>query len=98
MTIFLMLHFRNTPFFLRCFIDSCKLFSLHIEQILTHFSVLSCIQAIVRSEYPGVPVLFDGHNLPPLVEMGLTDLTKSGREGVATCHAPLAPLGTTGLP
>ena len=30
-----------------------------------------------RSENPGVPVLFGGHNLPPLVEIGLTDLPKS---------------------
>ena len=36
-------------------------------------------RAVVRSENPGVPVLFDGHNLPPpLVEIGLTDLSKSG--------------------
>ena len=26
----------------------------------------------------GVPVLFGGHNLPPLVEIELTDLTKYG--------------------
>ena len=31
-----------------------------------------------RSENPGVPVLYGGHNLPPLVEIGLTDLLKSG--------------------
>ena len=35
--------------------------------------------AVGRSENPGVPVLFGGHNLPPpLVEIGLTDLPKSG--------------------
>ena len=39
-----------------------------------------------------MPVLFDGHNLPPLVEIGLTDLPKSGG-----AMAPLAPPGTTGL-
>ena len=33
-------------------------------------------RAIGRSENPGVPVLFCGHNLPPLVEIGLTDLPK----------------------
>ena len=27
---------------------------------------------------PGVPVFFGGHNLPTLVEIGLTDLTRSG--------------------
>ena len=44
-------------------------------------------RAIERSENPGVPVLLDGHNLPPFVEIGLTDLPKSGG----------APSGTTGL-
>jgi hypothetical protein len=31
-----------------------------------------------RSENPGVPLLFGGHNLPLLLEIGLTDLPKSG--------------------
>ena len=35
-------------------------------------------RAVRRSENPEVPVLFGGHNLPPLVEIGLTDLPKSG--------------------
>ena len=48
--------------------------------------------AVGRFKNPGVPVLFGGHNLPPLVEIGLTDLPKSG--GVM---APPAPPGTTGL-
>ena len=39
-----------------------------------------------------MPLLFGGHNLPPLVEIGLTDLPKSG--GAMT---PPAPPGTTGL-
>ena len=43
--------------------------------------------AIGGSENLGVPVLFGGHNLPHLVEVGLTDLTKSG----------VAPPGTTPL-
>ena len=34
-------------------------------------------KAVRRSENPGVPVLFGGHNLPPLVEKGLTGLPKS---------------------
>ena len=33
---------------------------------------------IGRSENPGVPVLFGGHNLPPLIEIRLSDLPKSG--------------------
>jgi hypothetical protein len=49
-------------------------------------------RAVGRSENPGVPVLFDGNNLPHLVEKGLTDLQKY--EGVI---APPAPPGTTGL-
>ena len=44
-------------------------------------------RAVGRSENLGVPVLFGGHNLPHLVEIGLTDLPKS----------PPAPPGTTGL-
>ena len=45
-----------------------------------------------RSENPGMSVLFGGRNLPPLVEIGLTDLPKSGG-----AMAPPAPPGTTGL-
>ena len=48
--------------------------------------------AVGRSENPGVPVLFGGHNLTPLVEIGLTDLPKSG-----SAMAPPASPGTTGL-
>ena len=40
----------------------------------------------------GVPVLFGEHNLPTLVEIGLTDLPKFG-----AAMAPSAPPGTTGL-
>jgi hypothetical protein len=46
-------------------------------------------RAVGRSENPGVPVLFSGNKLPPLVEIGLTNLPKFG--GV------MAPPGTTGL-
>ena len=38
-----------------------------------------------------MPVLFGGHNLPPLAEIGLTDLPKSGG-----AMAPPVPPGTTG--
>ena len=48
--------------------------------------------AVGRSENPGVPVLFGGRNLHPLVEVGLTDLPKSGGS-----MAPPVPPGTTGL-
>ena len=50
-------------------------------------------RAVGRSENPGVPVLFSGNKLPPLVEIGLTDLPKFGGAMVA----PPAPPGTTGL-
>jgi hypothetical protein len=35
-------------------------------------------RAVGRSENSGVPVLFRRHNLPPLVEIGLTDQPKIG--------------------
>ena len=35
-------------------------------------------RAVGRSENPEVPVLFGGHNLHPLIEIGLTNLPKSG--------------------
>ena len=34
-------------------------------------------RAVGKSENPEVPVLFGGHNLPPLVEIVLSDLPKS---------------------
>ena len=36
------------------------------------------LRAVGRSENPGVPVSFGGNNLPPLVEIGLTDLLNFG--------------------
>ena len=47
--------------------------------------------AVGRSGNPGLPVVFGGHNLPLLVEIGLTDLLKSGG-----CHGS-TPIVTTGL-
>ena len=55
-------------------------------------AVKSYVRAVGRSENPGVPVVFSGHNLPPLVEIGLTDLPKSGGT-----MAPPAPPWMTGL-
>ena len=52
----------------------------------------SNFRAVGRSENPGVPLLFGGHNLPPLVEIGLTDLPKFGG-----AMALPEPPGTTGL-
>ena len=45
-------------------------------------------RAVGRSENPGVPVLFGGHNLPPLVEIGLTDLPKNGGAGTPRDDRP----------
>ena len=50
-------------------------------------------RAVGRSENPGVPVLFGGNNLPPVVEIGLNDLPKSG----GASGTPRAPPGTTPL-
>ena len=49
-------------------------------------------RAVGRSENPGVPVLFGGHNMHPLVKIGLTDLPKSGGT-----MAPPVPPGTITL-
>ena len=49
-------------------------------------------RAVGTSKNPRVPVLFGGHNLPPLVEIGLTDLPKS-----ECAVAPPASPGTTPL-
>jgi hypothetical protein len=51
-------------------------------------------RAVGRSENPGVPLLFGGHNLSPLVEIGLPERPKSGG---AMVPPPPAPPGTTGL-
>ena len=57
----------------------------------TYFLYLcSSNRAIGRSENLGVPVLFVGHNLPPLVEIGLTDLPKSGDAGGARDDRPMS--------
>ena len=58
----------------------------------SHGQVHVLHRVVGRPENPGVPVLFGGHNLFPLVEIRLTDLSKSGG-----AMAPPAPPGTTGL-
>ena len=35
-------------------------------------------RAVTRSENPGGHIVLGGDNVPPLVEIGLTDLSKSG--------------------
>jgi hypothetical protein len=72
----------------------CNLYDLSLSEkhppADTHITIHS--RAVARSENPGVPVLFGGHNLSPLVEIGLIDLPKAG---CAMAH--LAHPGTTGL-
>ena len=50
---------------------TCKYWRLWCQMFLPFL-------AYGRSENSGVPVLFGGHNLLLLVEIGLTDLPKSG--------------------
>ena len=47
-------------------------------------------RAVARSENPGGHIVLGGDNVPALVEIGLTDLSKSG--GAQAPPAP--PLGT----
>ena len=49
-------------------------------------------RAVGGPENPRMPLIFGGHNLPPLVEIGLTDLPKSG-----DAMTPPVPSGTTSL-
>ena len=43
-------------------------------------------RAVARSENPGGHIVLGGDNVPPLVEIGLTDLSKSGG-----AYSPLPP-------
>ena len=56
------------------------------------------LRAVGRFENPGVPVLFGGHYLPPMIEIGLNYLPKSGGSiasgqprGQQACHQRLSP-------
>jgi hypothetical protein len=50
-----------------------------------HLTVCLVLRAVGRSENSGVPVLFGRHNLPPLVEIGLTDRPKIGGATRGSC-------------
>ena len=50
------------------------------------------IRAVGRYESPGVSVLFGGHNLPPLLEIGLTDLPKFWGRGTPRDDRPVNPM------
>ena len=60
-------------------------------------SFLSCLQkidnsskfrAVARSEIPGGLAVLGGDNVSPLVEIGLTDLPKTGGEGALAPPVP----------
>ena len=56
------------------------------------FDIQYTYRAVARSENPGGHVILRGDNVPPLVEIGLTDMPKSGG-----ARAPPAPSLATGL-
>ena len=59
----------------------------------THlFDDVILFRAVARSENPGGHIVLDGDNVSPLVEIGLTNLSKSGG-----AHALPAPPLATGL-
>ena len=41
-------------------------------------------RAVARSENPGGHIVLGGDNVPPLVEIGLSDLSKSGGSALAS--------------
>ena len=55
-------------------------------------SISKVCRAVAKSENPGGHVVLGGDNVPPLVEIGLADLPKSGG-----ARAPPAPPLATGL-
>ena len=61
-------------------------------QVKSSSKIAAAIRAIGGYEKSGVQTVMRGHNRSPLVEVGLTDLLKSG----GTLASP-APPGTTGL-
>ena len=87
-----LLYFQKTLLILVDYLLCIKCSCLPCLGLSFNLGFLHITRAVERSENPGVPVLFAGHNLPPLVEIGLTDLPKTGG-----AMAPLAPPGTTGL-
>ena len=59
-----------------------------ISNVVFNIQNLVICRAVGRSENLGVPVSFGGHNLPPLVEIGLIDLPKSGGAGTPRDDRP----------
>ena len=53
-------------------------------------SMVILFKAVGRSENPGVPVLFDRHNLPHLVEIGLIGCAMVPPETTGLSHRNLA--------
>ena len=67
-------------------------FSTGVHSLTVNIWHTAHIRDVGRSENLGVGVSYGGHNLPPFVEIGLTDLPK-----FVGAMAPPAPPGTTGL-
>ena len=61
---------------------------MYSKKVRTYLS-----RAVARSENPGGHVVLGGDNVPPLVEIGLADLPKSGGgtgpPGPPTCDGPV---------
>ena len=58
----------------------------------SHGQVHVLHRVVGRPENPGVPVLFGGHNLFPLVEIGLRWLPKLGKDQSLASLAAVAAL------
>ena len=63
------------------------------NKFIDNLKNLNSVRAVARSENPRGHVLLGGDNVPPLVEIGLTDLPKT-----VGARAPPAPPLATGLP
>ena len=63
---------------LKSFENACVRGSIIALFLKIHFTYYVYYRAIRRAENLGIPVSFGGNNLPLLVEIGLTDLPKSG--------------------
>ena len=55
-----------------------------------HDALTSKCRAVARSVNPGGLVVLGGDNVPPLVEIGLTDLPKTGGAKAPPAPPPLA--------
>ena len=73
-------------------IGTCFIKRFKIILLLRYGIYVSLYRAVARSENPGGHIVLGGDNLPPLVEIGLSDLPKTGG-----ARAPPAPPLATAL-